>query len=69
MKNYLFVFRLQGGYVYITIKCENAGLPIGLQILNVHLGTAPLAGLIILFNFFFSVLFNFVLSEIISSED
>ncbi|KAH0861023.1 hypothetical protein HID58_089284 [Brassica napus] len=33
----------QGGYVYITIKCENAGLPIGLQILNVHLGTAPLA--------------------------
>uniref|UniRef100_A0A1J3EZV1 ADP-ribosyl cyclase/cyclic ADP-ribose hydrolase n=1 Tax=Noccaea caerulescens TaxID=107243 RepID=A0A1J3EZV1_NOCCA len=33
----------QGGYVYIMIKCENAGLPIGLQILNVHLGTAPLA--------------------------
>ncbi|KAL0736052.1 hypothetical protein Bca4012_012262 [Brassica carinata] len=33
----------QGGYVYITIKCENAGLPIGLQILNVHLGAAPLA--------------------------
>jgi len=45
-KSFLFVFPLQGGYVYIIIKCENAGLPIGLQILNVHLGTAPLAGLI-----------------------
>ncbi|XP_010419804.2 PREDICTED: disease resistance protein TAO1-like [Camelina sativa] len=33
----------KGGYVYIMIKCDNAGLPLGLQILNVHLGTAPLA--------------------------
>ncbi|KFK25493.1 hypothetical protein AALP_AA8G121900 [Arabis alpina] len=33
----------QRGYVYINIKCENAGLPIGLQILNVHLGIAQLA--------------------------
>ncbi|XP_019097318.1 PREDICTED: disease resistance protein TAO1-like [Camelina sativa] len=33
----------QGGYVYIIIKCENGGLPLGLQVLNLHLGTAPLA--------------------------
>lgn len=48
------LFPLQGGYVYITIKCENAGLPIGLQILNVHFGTAPLAGRIF-YNFVRSI--------------